>query len=456
MSSEQRVRELAPLLKPLEQEEPLVCAWRVEAGRPPSPNGFMKKTRGWLRWGRDGLRRLRAPQRPNPGQVVVFPTSWTPSTWGTLRPILVELARRKSPAFLVTNNRTRPLLSQGLHRGHADIMEIVATLPAENRRQVHQQSRALGNELGRLLRWEEADNAEAWLEHGLAIRESVHHWLCGAGAVVLDSDTEAQRKGFVLGAAEVGVRSVVLQHGLFGSHQFPFHADSLFCWGNYFCRQAESYGLEPERVVPVGCPRWDKLAAIRALPGDTAIRLKLGSSWEKPLVLLISTADGAADDPEIYSRYFQSIEKMVEAGFDLAIRLHPAELGSSTYKQSLRPDTFACLRFTGPDLTLHDAVRSADVVYHVFSAASLEVMQLGVPILFERVPASQQLCDFPDHGGGDWSNPNSIVDRVMDLTGSREVRLKAIEKQDGFLDQALVNRGHAAEVVVDNLLGTRT
>ena len=124
MFSDQQVRQMAPLMKALEEEEPLVSAWRTQGGNPPRLSGLVKMVRSCARWGRDGLRRLRAPARPDPGQVVVFPTGLTPSSWGSLRPLLFELARRGSPAFLVTNHRTRPVLAQGLHKGFADIGEI--------------------------------------------------------------------------------------------------------------------------------------------------------------------------------------------------------------------------------------------------------------------------------------------------------------------------------------------
>jgi hypothetical protein len=449
--TEQEVRRLSPLLRDLEREEPVVCAWRYQGGGGSVPPSW-PRLRRLGRIGRDAVLRVKRLPRPAVGQVVVLSHATTPATMGTLRPVMMELAGRGRPAFLITTPRTRALLSEGLHRGHADILQIAAAVGLSARRGLRRRVQELAGQLKSILGADRDGQAELWLELGMAVSEGARQWSGGAGVVITDADLEASRKGFVVGASRAGVPSVVLQHGLLGSHQFPVHADRLFCWGAYFRRQAESYGLEAARAVVVGSPRWDALHALRSAPRNPAVRQKLGGSPGKPLVLVISNAHGAPLYPGLYHPHFEGIQRLVEAGLDVVVKLHPAENGLSGYAGVMPEPILNAIHVVPPDLSLHDALRHSDVVYHVFSAAALEAMLLGVPVLFERgTDDAPRLCDFPDLGGGEWSTSSSVVERCRILSAPGSERTDLLADQEAFLEQALANRGRALAAVVDLL-----
>ena len=92
------------------------------------------------------------------------------------------------------------------------------------------------------------------------------------------------------------------------------------------------------------------------------------------------------------------------------MKLHPAERDLQPYRQRITRDLIDRLIVLPRDVDIETALRCADIVYHVFSAAALESMALGVPTLFERGLPGDKLCDYPDLGGGEWASPNNVVD----------------------------------------------
>lgn len=270
-------------------------------------------------------------------------------------------------------------------------------------------------------------------------------WLAGAGALIADSDVEPIRKGFFLGAAEAGVPSFILQHGTLDLFNFPMHADHFLSWGEYFRKQALQFGAPCECVVAAGSPRWDPLAAERNSPRDPRIRAALGGRTGFPLVLLMSQAHAAATHLGYFNALFDGLTRLLDAGLDVAIKLHPAEAGLDAYRGRVPDHLLQRVRVVPPEIGLNKALLHADVAYHAFSAAAMDAMLLGVPVLFEREYGGIRLCDFPDFGGGVWVSPDDIVGSCHALAQDSAERRVVLEEQETFLDYALANRGEAAE-----------
>lgn len=453
MLSEQEVLRFAPLVKDLEATEPVLCSWRVEVSQQ-RPEVRMAGLRWMARAMQSAATHGKPLQAPEPGQVVALTTAMTPATIGTLRPVLAELARRGRPAFLITQPKTRAVLEEGLHRGHADIFEIAAQAGLSWRYKAFRQAGALATELVRSVPYETVNGAAQWIELGMAVREGVRHWLGSAGCVIADSDTAAFRKGFCLGAEALGVPTYVLQHGLLGSHQFPLHARQLFCWGEYFRRQSRDYGLPLERTVSIGSPRWDPLTRLRDEARSPELHARIANGRPGPTVLVISTAHAAAAYPELYRPFFESVRRLVEAGVNVALRLHPAEQGTAAYQEHLSSGILDQIFVVPADISLHAAILHSDLVYQISSAASLESMLLGTPVLFERGEGDQgNLADFPENGGGVWSTLEEVVALAQSLGSAGSARRDALDKQEAFLQDTLSNRGSATGVAADYLLG---
>jgi hypothetical protein len=437
-------------LRGLEAQEPLLCAWRYQGG-PGTGTGNLFPT--LLRILADRRRARKALEGPAPGQIVVAAYSPLSATWGTLAPILRELASRGEPAYLLYSDQTRPILSSVPHRGAAHIMALAASLPIAVRVRHLFAARRLARSLRRVLPPNSDGGAERWLEWALSTRAAAGPWLKGAGALAADSDIEAPRMALFGAARAAGVPSAVLQHGFFSPHQFPLHAHRLLTWGGYFSRQAIVCGLSPGSEVEVGCPRWDGLDALRREPRIPAVREAMGGRPGRPLVLIISNAHGAEVYPRHYTPFFEGLRNLVETGLEVAVRLHPVERDLRYYRPHLPDSITDALRTVPQSLSLHDALRHSDVVYHVFSAAALEAMLLGVPVLFERgEEGAEPLTDLPGNGGGRWTGPSGVVRDCAELGTAGEARGACLEAQERFLEGAFSHRGRATEAACASLL----
>lgn len=441
--------QFSAALQAVETEEPVASAWRYQGGGPGHDSHWIRRLGRSLR---DLVLRQGPLPRPKPSQIVVLSNGPTDATFGNLRPVMRELQRRNQEVFLITTYKTRPFLREGLTRSHVDIVRLLASVPMSERRRIKQRVADIAPELKRKL--ENRDGGcERWLEAGLLAKSVAKHWVEGARAVVVDADFEAVRKGFLLGAAEAGVPSLMLQHGTWGPMMFPIHATITGCWGELSRRETNDFGLEMERSVALGSPRWDHLFNQRSALSHPDDRSRCGGQSNRPLVLLISNTHVCHRYPELYEPYFEGVARLLDSpDVDVAIKLHPSEVGLTEYHKRIAENKLSRLRITPNDLGLHRALLACDVVYHVGSAASLEAMMLGVPILFEKGhQATPARYAPPLYGGGDWCGPDDVVHRVCELATPGAARDSLLQRQEAYLDMALVHRGRAARAVADYL-----
>ena len=444
------VLEIAPRMQPLEQAEPVLSAWRVE-GRAIAFEPRRTRLRGVVRNARDWYGARFRCSRPQKNQVVVLSYANTPATLGSLLPIMSELRRMERPVLFISTRSTRSVLRHGLHRGSADLRFLVAGLSPLERRHAREQAMQLAGSVESAIGFR-SGRATEWIEAGLLAKAAAVKWLDGAGVVVADCDVEAERRGFFIGARQAGIPTVVVQHGLINELQFPAHASKVFCWGEYFRSQAEQLGARREQLDVVGCTRWDDLVSLRSLPRDPGVRKLLGGRQDKPLVLLISTSHAASLYPTLHGQHFEGVRRLVDAGIDVAVKLHPNENGLSEYGKALPQAIVDRLTVVPSSVGLHTALRHVDVVYHVHSAASLEAMFLGVPVLFEGSVRTLGFASFPDLGGGMWADASTVVKNCASLAANGSERREMLARQDAFLDTACANRGRAAETAALRLL----
>lgn len=436
-------------LRSVETDEPTACAWRYQGGGPGVKRSWPRRV---LRKLRDFALRLRHLPRPNEGQIVVLSDGPTDATFGNLRAVMRELCRRGRPPFLITTSKTKKFLSENLHSGQVDIIQLLAAVPNRSRRMIRKTVASLAPRIREVLPNRDG-GCESWLETGLLAKAIAREWCQPAGAILVDADFEATRKGFLLGAKEAGVPSLMLQHGTWGPMMFPVHATVTACWGELSQREVAEYGLPRERTAALGSPRWDHLVRLREQPSLSDDRALCGGDVKRPLVLLISNTHAASKFPELYDAYFEGVARLLECSeIDVAVKLHPSEVGLANYEARLPAKLLRRLRVTPTELGLHRPLKACDVVYHVGSAASIEAILLGVPILFERGKGTEREKYAPPlYGGGEWCGPGDVVSRVNELAQAGAARDELLARQESYLDLALANRGHAAAAVADFL-----
>jgi hypothetical protein len=436
-------------LQNLEAIEPTICAWRYQGG---GPGSRFSRIKARLRDCRDLIFHHRRLPRPKKGQIVFVSDGPTDASFGNLRAVIRELNSRGQTPFLVTTRKTRRFLAEDIDVDHVDIAELFAAVPFAERRLVDRKVRQFAPSIVKLL-GDRDGGTHNWLRWGLLARTIARSWIGDAGAIVLDADHEAWRKGFVLGAADSGVPSLMLQHGTWGPMMFPLHVTVTACWGEISQRELLHFRVRPERIVPLGSPRWDHLAKMSETPAIAEDRVHCGGSPTRPLVLLISNTHVASKLPNLYEPYFEGVARLLESNkFDVVVKLHPSERGLDEYSKRIPSRLMARLHVSPTNLGLHRPLKACDVVYHVGSAASLEAILLRVPVLFEAgINTNPPRFAPPNFGGGEWVTPKELTDRVSDLYSSRKSREELLLRQSHFLRLALANLGAAAKAVTDYL-----
>jgi hypothetical protein len=216
--------------------------------------------------------------------------------------------------------------------------------------------------------------------------------------------------------------------------------------------EAERYGADRSSLFAVGCPRFDHLPALRRSPKSAEIYQAIGKHKGNPLVLVVSNAHAQPEYPEFYAQYFKTVEALAMSGCDLVVKPHPAERGLTAYQDNLSPAAFKRIRILPRELTLEQAITHSDVVYQGFSAAAIEAMMLGAPVLFEEgKPGAPKDCDFPEYGGGAWCSGPETVEACQTLACDGIERRALVDAQDAFLERAITNQGQATQAVCDRL-----
>ncbi len=438
----------APATAALEGEEPLLGCWRYHAGGP----SRILPMAGLARVVRDRLRRCPTA-RPATGQVVAFVGAPAPAHLGSLLPVLEELKRRGAPAFLVTTANSSEARQWAPHDGHVAVEELVAGLPLERRVRAVGRAAGLARRLAAALAPIGCGDAVQWIEKGLVVREAVQGWIGPAAAVLMDGDHHAARAGFILGAQAAGTAVFSLQHGFLSELQLPIFSDHLLCWGEAFVEEAAAMGVPRSQLVAAGCPRWDHLWSLRAAPPEEGLRRAMARSGEGPLVLVISNSHGARRNPEPYAAFRRGLARVLAAGLDVALRLHPLEKDLGYYAEGIPSELLQKVVVLDGSVEFHRHLRHADVIYHVYSAGALEAMLLGVPVLFARAPGQQQLCELPEAGAGAWCAEEEAAHLCRRLGQAGEARSRLCASQDAYLRRSLAHLGAAAPFVADLLLG---
>jgi glycosyltransferase involved in cell wall biosynthesis len=204
--------------------------------------------------------------------------------------------------------------------------------------------------------------------------------------LIVFNDASIRERPAVRVAAQLGIPSIALQHGLFLGHVYRSVAtDRMIVWG----RTPRDFWLErgcsPERITEAGGFGHGKWS--RPQQRHTAAR---------PTVLYLGQNPATFISPALYR---SSIAALSEAARRLpnvqfVIRPHPAE-SAAPYEVMVGSSGLpnAVLR---RDDALTTVLRDSDVVVTLISTAGLEAMLLGTPVIVLNPSPEPSLAPFAD------------------------------------------------------------
>lgn len=263
----------------------------------------------------------------------------------------------------------------------------------------------------------------------------------GAGSVLLASDQHHIGRIATQVAGQLGLRSIVAQHGLprIAVGLLPVVADRVAAWSEASAAWLTERGTDPARVIITGNPRLD---ATRA--GDRE-RMRVHASAElglsgSPNLLLALSPDGGRANAALVTVALEAVEKLAQSS--LIVKLHPGQ-GEWSWvaghvRSSHAADRVRILR-TEP---LAPLLAWADVTLLHRSSVALESLAYGTPIAVIGVDgtisgADAELRDLAPPVGRDGRDVVAIVSEVATEEGRAAylaVRSEALERAVGALD----------------------
>jgi hypothetical protein len=172
-----------------------------------------------------------------------------------------------------------------------------------------------------------------------------------------------------------------------------------------------------------------------------------------PVCLLLSAAHDCYSDPQLFERFAQYLAAAVRATprIKWKIKLHPAEDGSF-YRQGILK-TLRQLQILSPGITLNQAIAQSDVICTIRSTAGLQGMMMHRPLLvIDIVPHTQWSVGWPSEGGGlAATSSQQFIEFLNQIVDSDTFRHSILKSQDSFINKSFVNKGRAADAIVDFL-----
>lgn len=178
-------------------------------------------------------------------------------------------------------------------------------------------------------------------------------------------------------AREMGIPSVVLQHGAVNPFNTPITADYMAVWGEIARQQLEELGVPAERLVIIGSPRHDSWPQVMSEEGKARVRQKLGLGY-RPLMIFFSNGnDLQRNSREAVSgcaHWLQLAAQELGDQMDFLVKLHPNEDGL-VYAGMSELCVFKC------EIDLATALAAADVIGALCSTVLLDALLYHKPVL---------------------------------------------------------------------------
>jgi CDP-glycerol glycerophosphotransferase (TagB/SpsB family) len=438
------IKQLEPLLADLEREEPILSAWRFHLRKGEKFRRIAADCKDFIKSNYFGLKKITIPKE---GQPIFLMTVNTPSGAGTLLPIIEKLNEVGQNPFLVVNKKKTGSKSANI----LEINELIfSSLRFVEIKKLKEKAKELVEEINRRVPDCLSLNKYS-LFQGLAAKAVSEKMITDGFTIVSDSDKEFFRKGVFIGVTGKKVNTMVLQHGFFDRLLFPIHANYHIDWGPYFSQKALNFGHPLERSVSLGCPRFDRIKEIKKETKDPNYFKKYGID-KRPVVVALSGVHIYEEFPQSIEKFFESIISLIKNNIAVVIKRHPAEVDFKIYEKFLGKKLLQKVHFSFKDEDFHKLLYNSDFIFTNASAASMEAMLLGVPVLWQNGAEENPFPDIPLMGGGVYVNSATIANVVKEIGTDGSEREEVILKQENFLSQAIVNRGKATEAVVDFIL----
>jgi tetratricopeptide (TPR) repeat protein len=275
------------------------------------------------------------------------------------------------------------------------------------------------------------------------------------GAIVLGCDNSHVQRTIVMHAKKLGIPTVQLAHGIYGSMKHlsyaanmdHLYADYIAAFGDRAEEHMVKLGNDAKRIVKVGSPAWDVMSANADRPNKTAAAWQLGLPVGGKVVLFTcSYAEAGSAFFRQMTRRFVEVHKalaraMRELGDDVTfiLRPHPTELnrsGKTAAEQAAIAGAYLAwierMSGTKPRLSTGDldlAIKASDVVVATGSSAvlggaiHLDRPTINIPLIEGEEPT------FTKEDGVVFAEDHEIGARIEELLFNHTARQNSLKTQ---------------------------
>ena len=277
--------------------------------------------------------------------------------------------------------------------------------------------------------------------------------------VVLANDQDLPGRLLVSVARQLGIPSLVVDHGLTCDIQQPrgfleVHADRMANWGEGNRQLMLRHGVAPERLVVTGAPMFEAELRAPRMP-KAALCRRLGIDPRMQIVVYAGHPDDLGytsrdwDQAELIARLDQAVQGIPDVR--LVVRPHPSDRAMSfAHLLQERGSVAAVTR----EVNLYHLLANCDLLVTETSTVGLEAMLFDKPVLVVNLRGRPDLVPYVERGAAlGVYDPCDLEPALVAALSDEATRERLRAGREAFLTYYLDRLdGHSAERVVELIL----
>jgi len=262
--------------------------------------------------------------------------------------------------------------------------------------------------------------------------------------IVLDDRGRFGRTVTRIGSLK-NIPTLILQHGAVADHPLfgPIFADKMAVFGERSKKVLVKRGVEPEKLVGTGQPRFDKLVG-KDFAGKKEIYHQLNINDDKGLVVLTTQLDDSEGEA-VFRNVADAMKKFPEK--HLIVKVHPG--GSIDFYQRIANEMGINNVVITKNIDLYGLLNACDVMLTSFSTTGLEAMILGKPVITINLTGIPDIVPYAESGAAiGVCKPEELASAINSALYDEKTRKSLEEMRKKFVyESAYKMDGKASERV---------
>jgi len=247
--------------------------------------------------------------------------------------------------------------------------------------------------------------------------------------IIFETDIRPIDRILSIVASKFNIPTLVIQHGINPRPlmEFPHPSKIYAVWGNRNWKAYKEFGLDLNKLVITGCPRFDQYVYISRNP-DFKEKIKLSVykdfkiDKDKKLIVLTTTQNDVYKNIYTADATHLEIEKIFEIVFSvvnvmpnihLIAKLHPADQFDKIpfqIKNNLKVNNISITK----DYNIINLIVACDSLISYYSTTIIEAMILFKPVTIIRFKKSAEIIPIDDETVPKVSNYEELLKRISD------------------------------------------